>query len=129
MTIEETKKAIEIMQAYVDGATIEYADALCDNADNVEWKEYDPITDFWDFCSFAYRIKKLPEYRPFHNKEECWAEMQKHSPFGWLKDLEESEYVAPFNIADYTNFSTVYRIYTFADGTPFGVKMRKDNKI
>ena len=26
-----------------------------------------------------------PSYRPFKSQEECWNEMQKHQPFGWIK--------------------------------------------
>lgn len=26
-----------------------------------------------------------PSYRPFKNQEECWNEMLKHEPFGWVK--------------------------------------------
>ena len=37
----------------------------------------------------GYRIKPEPKYRPFKDAEECWQDMQKHQPFGWLKDKNE----------------------------------------
>ena len=34
-----------------------------------------------------YRIK--PEYRPFKDAKECFEEMQKHKPYGWVKDASK----------------------------------------
>lgn len=34
-----------------------------------------------------YRIK--PEYRPFKDAKECFEEMQKHKPYGWVKDASQ----------------------------------------
>ena len=65
-----------------------------------------------------------PSYRPFKNKDECWHEMQKHSPFGWLYRKEDNSY-APLIIAIEnvtTNFAALFNHYRFADGTPFGIK-------
>lgn len=40
----------------------------------------------FDCDSKIYRINKPGvNYRPFANEEECWQEMQKHQPFGWVK--------------------------------------------
>ena len=36
-------------------------------------------------CPESYRIKPEAKYRPFKNVEECWQEMLKHQPFGWVK--------------------------------------------
>jgi hypothetical protein len=51
MTREETKKCIEIMQAYVDGADIEYKSNL-----GVGWNNDAPPQ--WDWYDVEYRIKK-----------------------------------------------------------------------
>ena len=82
----------------------------------------------------SYRIKLEPKYRPFVNAEECWQEMLKHQPFGWIKSKEATEDVY-FTITGLTNtcgfmlnspggrsFSGLYDYYTFTDGTLFGVK-------
>ena len=84
-------------------------------------------------CPESYRIKPEAKYRPFKNAEECWQEMQKHHPFGWIKCEEgcfnivyvTDEYVG---LADPDGSSILlasknsYQDNTFADGTPFGIK-------
>ena len=90
--------------------------------------------DEFIFGNFEYRIKPEPKYRPFKNAEECWQEMQKHQPFGWIKCEEgcfnivyvTDEYVG---MADPDGSSILlasknsYQDNTFADGIPFGVKV------
>lgn len=72
-----------------------------------------------------------PKYRPFEDAEECWQEMLKHQPFGWLVNLKYKYRVASRHIADNAitlsngsshKFSEVFEEYTFVDGTPFGIK-------
>ena len=79
----------------------------------------------------SYRIKPEPKYRPFANAEECWEEMMKHQPFGWVKDKETPKFLVCkalgnlffIGIEDKPyNYKEVLRDYTFADGTPFGIK-------
>ena len=39
------------------------------------------------------KLEKIePKYRPFRTKEECWNEMLKHQPFGWVKHTSSNEY-------------------------------------
>ena len=54
--------------------------------------------------------------------EECWQEMLKHKPFGWVKYKEENKYTTYCNIDGNCNFELDFEDYTFADGTPFGIK-------
>lgn len=80
------------------------------------------ITDF----------KNGKEARPFRNKEECWNEMLKHQPFGWVKHTSSNEYFysilevvdggCVFVYGPMVPFDEVYEFNTFADGTPFGIK-------
>lgn len=89
--------------------------------------------DEFIFGNFEYRIKPEAKYRPFKNAEECWQEMQKHQPFGWVKDNETQSFFVckafgnilfSIGIEDKPyNYNEVLRYYTFADGTPFGVKV------
>lgn len=77
--------------------------------------------------------KAKAKYRPFANAEECWNEMQKHQPFGWVKDNETQSFFVckafgnllfSIGIEDKPyNYNEVLRDYTFADGTPFGIKV------
>ena len=76
-----------------------------------------------------YRIKPEPKYRPFKNQEECWNEMLKHQPFGWIKNKYDNIFniIAIFknsiqlNQCD-NNYSELCTRYKFIDGTPFGIK-------
>ena len=130
MTREEAKELLPIMQAFAEGKTIEYRES------GGAWKV--AHTPTWSSCLF-YRIKPEPRYRPFKTKEECWNEMQKHQPFGWLKskkngsfccigEVSWSDAFRDVHITYSTNESlahsaiSVFDEYTFADGTPFGIK-------
>ena len=120
MTREEARKAAEVMLAYADGKQIEYKVRGWD-----EWRPINELdTPLFDWNSTKYRIKREPTYRSFKNKEECWAEMQKHQPWGVIKD--DNRYVLTIEISDNTaNFMTYKDMFencTFADGTPFGIK-------
>ena len=81
----------------------------------------------------SYRIKLEPKYRPFKDAEECWNEMQKHQPFGWIKPKDD-DVVTKFMLIDAlrnegiavrTNIRFTYHEllehYTFADRTPLGI--------
>lgn len=132
MTREEVKEMLPIMQAYAEGKTIQFRENI-----NNMWE--DIIRPSFNKSPSAYRIKPEPEYRPFKTQEECWNEMQKHQPFGWLKSKENEfcinigevswkEGYGDVVITFYTSkpFSLysndAYREYTFADGTPFGIR-------
>jgi hypothetical protein len=136
MTIEETKERIAVMQAYVDGKQIQMQ--LPDG----KWAEIPNP----DWCTNAnYRVKPEPKYRPFKNADECWQEMLKHQPFGWVKEKTKSSYENlacitksseyPISFAGYGSedmggmvvrpahsFDRMFKFFTFADGTPLGVK-------
>lgn len=80
-----------------------------------------------------YRIKPEPKYRPFANVEECWNEMQKHRPFGWVKRFGNYTQIITLDNNTITLSNSIgkslflsykdYKQITFADGTPFGVKV------
>lgn len=136
MTREEVKKLLPILQAYAEGKVIETrtGPSVLKRKDTPnEWTEMKEI-EYWN--NTEYRIKPEPKYRPFANAEECWAEMLKHQPFGWIKCKEgyfnivyvDDEYVG---LADKDGSSILlasknsYQDNTFADGTPFGVKVEE----
>ena len=90
--------------------------------------------DEFIFGNFEYRIKSEPKYRPFKNAEECWKEMQKHQPLGWVIDRNGSAFVIK-NVDSRSfvdvygegtcDFKEVFENYTFVDGTPFGIKVEE----
>ena len=131
MTKEDIKKFMPLMQAMLEGKTIQR------HLDDMGWVYTDKI--FVGDGVSLYRIKPEPKYRPFKTKEECWNEMQKHQPFGWLKskkngsfccigEVSWSDAFRDVHITYSTNKSlahstiSVFNEYTFADGTPFGIK-------
>ena len=130
MTREETKKMLPFLQAFADGKTIE---SRCIKGDKSLW--YDDEDPSFD-DDLEYRIKPEPTYRPFKNAEECWQEMQKHKPFGWVKDKKDGHHALITAVDDDTcgmslngnsawSLSGIMDLFTFADGVPFGVKEEK----
>ena len=133
MTREEIKELLPIMQAFVEGKTIECS------FNGEPWTETNnPL-----FCyNCKYRIKSdrsQPKYRPFETKEECWNEMLKHHPVGWVKSKDKG-YFHLIGLVQWSSeledvmitFATSEQLtrssrslsedYIFADGTPFGIK-------
>ena len=132
MNRSEAKDLLPIIQAFVEGRKIEYREL-----GEEHWSG--TSTPTFDIESNEYRIKPSPKYRPFANAEECWQEMQKHQPFGWIKGSGEyknisgiratGSYPILINVEhcgeqyeNSCNMSEMFKNYTFADGTPFGIK-------
>lgn len=133
MTREEAKAFYPILQAYAEGRVIECRTkpSLVEGTDVPnDWTEMKEI-EFW--YNTEYRIKPEPKYRPFKDAEECWQEMLKHQPFGWIKCKEGYFSIVYVNdeyagLGDRYDSSILlasknsYTDNTFADGTPFGIK-------
>jgi hypothetical protein len=127
MTREEIKKMLPILVAFAEGKAIE---SRCVKGDKSLW--YDDEDPSFD-DDFEYRIKPEPNYRPFKDAEECWAEMLKHESFGWVKstlfkDLALVQRVTTLYVEinrDIIDYKDTLEKFTFADGTPFGVKVEK----
>ena len=126
MNRKEAKELMPIIQAFAEGKAIE---SRCIKGDKSLW--YDDEDPSFD-DDIEYRIKPEPTYRPFKDAEECWLEMQKHQPFGWVKwnDVRYNIYVVSSTSVCLINgncanmdFAYAYQKLTFADGTPFGVKV------
>lgn len=114
MNRKEAKELLPIIQAFVEGKTIEQRCAE-------SWVEIDEDSDF-HFPANSYRIKPEPKYCPFKNKDECWEEMLKHQPFGWVKYKNEGSYTLYENVSGKCDFEADFEDFIFADGTPFGIK-------
>ena len=130
MTREEAKELLPIIQAWAEGKNIQF---LSDG----EWHDINQA----DFTCYPdkYRIKPETKYRPFKTQEECWNEMIKHQPFGWLKSKKDGRLRCIGEVSWSDEFETVHIAlstseslsrsansmfdeYTFADCTPFGAK-------
>lgn len=128
MNRQQAKDLLPIIQAFAEGKPIEYRELGYEH-----WGE--ATTPTFNIASYEYRIKPEPNYRSFNDTEECWQEMLKHQPFGWIKDKQDGTYVLITSVDDEEdsggmsingnmgwNFGGLMDNYTFADGTPFGIK-------
>ena len=122
MTREEAKHFWPIIKAYSEGKTIEYL------LSEGKWAAINE--DFlFDNSHERYRVKQETKYRPFTSKEECWEEMLKHQPVGWLiGKVSGLPTFIPFVLYNSLfihdtklTYEEAMGQYTFADGTPFGV--------
>ena len=167
MTKKEIRKFLDNTKVYVNGKNEEilkklfqFGYILFDAEHEYEYTK-DPFIYIWpdktighgyDMINFKQNNNKEitadeilalevtePSYRPFKSQEECWKEMLKHQPFGWLKLKKNGRYrcIGAVSGSDKSEivcivFSTsesllrssgaVFDEYTFADGTPFGIK-------
>ena len=117
----EIQRLFPILEAIKEGKTIQWNDMGL-------WRDIDGDDEgfFLDTLigkTDGYRIKPDPKYRPFANAEECWAEMLKHEPFGWVKYADK--YIPISAIDSNNDYETDFDDYTFADGVPFGVKVEE----
>lgn len=138
MNRNQAKEFYPIMQAFAEGRIIECRTKpiFIEGSDVPnDWTEMKEI-EFWKHTE--YRIKPETTYRPFKDADECWAEMQKHQPFGWVisPNGEANSLIIYIDneglvIGDRNNgvmgFFTATDLFKikFADGTPFGVKVEE----
>ena len=127
MTREELKEAAKVMEAYANGKKIQ-CNYNCQ--DNEGWVDTDNPSFNWD--KYVYRIKSEPKYRPFKNQEECWTEMLKHQPFGWIRNNDTQRLCNIGSIGrnncgvvidkSILYFDLGFNTCNFIDGSPFGIK-------
>ena len=61
--MSQTEKRIAIMQAAVDGKTIEYLDLKRHEQFGTDWREYPSGgCPQWQWMEFDYRVKPMPEF-------------------------------------------------------------------
>lgn len=133
MDRNQAKEFYPILQAFAEGKEIE-----CRNEpDSIKGlglpNDWTNVTDLFFMKGMEYRIKSESQYRPFANAEECWQEMQKHQPFGWVKEKErnvrtEINYIHNDGVmfsCGSVLFERLFDVYTFVDGNPFGIKVEE----
>lgn len=128
MNRKEAEELSPIIKAFSEGRPIQYR--IKDNK-SAKWNDVDKNYHKFSPHSFMYRIKPEPKYRPFEDTEECWQEMQKHQPFGWVRAKEDKSLsLITLMISERDIFinciggSTMYDLmekFTFADGAVFGI--------
>ena len=124
MTREEIKRRAELYSALAEGKSVQVQGI------DGSWVDVDIDKLNYFIETPIFRIKPEPKYRPFESQEECWNEMLKHQPFGWIKyKNSKSKYhihvlgygYILINGAD-LSFSEAFDGCKFHDGTPFGIK-------
>ena len=122
MTREQAKKLLPVIQAFAEGKIIQ-----CKTHNETEWSDIEKASFNTNLCD--YRIKPEEKYRPFKSKEECWQEMIKHQPFGWITDgfykttisVKSNSIVLTISSDEYV-YPDAFHTFKFTDGTPFGIK-------
>ena len=130
MIRENAKKNIDIISAFAEGKTIQY------KTDTGSWHDLTeneglPMGTLSEEPNM-FRIKPEPKCRPFANAEECWVEMCKHQPFGWVKTKDKGIRLCMSGLNQKSAFTQVgykydeaFDEFIFADGFPFGVKVEE----
>ena len=126
MNRQQAKELLPIIQAFAEGKTIQIKalDGLWHDDKGDDIRFYAKPKN--------YRIKPVQKYRPFKNKKECWEEMLKHQPFGWVKDMSrmyniitirEDGIIVNTDVSNtWYDFESSIHFLKFIDGTPFGTK-------
>lgn len=143
MTREEAKAFYPILRAFAEGKIIETRRKPTADNNGVTkdgWFEFNDWTEMKEleyWVNVDYRIKPEPKYRPFKDAKECWAEMQKHQPFGVVKDKYFANYQThraftclitngcDFGGYEDETFESCFKNLLFADGQPFGIKVEE----
>ena len=126
MNRKEAKILMPVIQAFAEGKTIQYYDSLIDIAD---WEDCENPN--FENLTYKFRIKPESTYRPFANAKECWQEMQKHKPFGWVKSTLFKDFALVKRVTtlyveinrDIIDYKDALEKFTFADDNNFGVKV------
>jgi hypothetical protein len=139
MDRNQAKEFYPILQAFAEGKIIETRRKPTADNNGVTkdgWFEFNDWTEMKEleyWVNVDYRIKPEQKYRPFKDAKECWQEMQKHQPFGWVKstlfkDLALVQRVTTLYVEinrDIIDYKDTLEKFTFADCTPFGVKVEE----
>lgn len=131
MNRKEAAELLPIIKAFAEGKNIECRrkpSAIKGTNVSNDWVKVRKICFSNDI---EYRIKPILEYRPFANTEECWNEMQKHQPFGWVRSKEDGSRALITLMISERDISinsisglTMYELmekFTFDDGAVFGI--------
>lgn len=164
MTREEAIKFLSNTKVYVNGKSREIQEKLFSLG--FQWKgagkqvlnERKPFLFLWEDMEICYSdnmehfTKKAfreitandilnividePKYRPFKDAEECFEEMKKHEPFGWITNdagdyfliihLSEDRFNICCNLSQ-TYIEALNIGQRFADGKPFGIKEEEES--
>ena len=121
----QAAKLLPIIKAFSEGQEVEYFDKGSN-----KWRTC--VTPQFDY-DVEYRIKQEPTWIPFTYSSTCLKEIRKHHPNGWIKEIKSGKLTAIVSVSQagisflgknscVKDFYCAFKEYTFADGSPFGVK-------
>ena len=133
LTREEAKRRAELYSALAKGKSVQVQGI------DGSWVDVDIDNLNYFIETPIFRIKPEPKYRPFETQVECWNEMLKHQPFGWVKSKKSERHFSIGSVLWNNDFNdvfvtfafdgmlgrsskSVFEDFTFDDGTPFGIK-------
>lgn len=139
MDRNQAKEFYPILQAFAEGKIIETRRKPTADNNGVtkdgcfEFNDWTEMKELEYWVNVDYRIKPEQKYRPFKDAKECWQEMQKHQPFGWVestlfKDLALVQRVTTLYVKinrDIIDYKDTLEKFTFSDCIPFGVKVEE----
>lgn len=124
MNRKEAAELLPILKAFSEGKEIE----AVYKGTKAPWFEVEEM--FFDKRTI-FRIKPESKYRPFKDAAECWCEMLKHEPFGWvirndyhvnIANLIRQSITFADNEGRNSSFNELLEDCKFADGAKFGIK-------
>lgn len=136
--MKTTKEMISVMTAYEEGKKIKCLDMY-----GIERCVYDKSKGeepAWDWAECDYRVCEEPKYRPYKDIDELlkdWAEKTHNVPANmeqlvrpliWVKakDTGTERLITDYNrqveLVNYITFDSLFKEYTFLDGSPCGKK-------
>ena len=99
MTREETRAAILIMEAYLDGYEIQHRMKKCDSRSGLKPDWCDTDAPWWDFDSYEYRIKPTAKLRPWTADEVplgAWMRFKRNPQdrvlLGWVSVQSDRDF-------------------------------------
>ena len=127
-----TIERLEVMEAYLEGKTIECIELGCDEfgsypSINSEWK----VCEFpdWDFNCYEYRVKSEKKYVPFTDAEDFLKHINHKDDVlignefytAYVNSFDEVMLVGALHRDTHkVSFKELFETCTFLDGTPCG---------
>lgn len=130
---KDINKLMPILKAFAEGKPIQFG-VNGDSWVDIDGNEEGLFLDTLIATPQRYRIKPEIKYRPFKDSEECWNEMQRHKPFGWVNyngyriNIAAVMQTAVISTNDNGHnflFQQAFEEYTFIDKQPFGMKVEE----
>lgn len=124
-----TRDLVDVMIAYMDGQQVQYY-----SKENHQW--IDTAIPEWNWGTTDYRVKPKLKYVPFDNVREFLETQKVHGTIltnsdglGFESSIDCHECVTLVsvcsNLATEESFETIFKNFTFQDGTPCGKEVEE----